>query len=1535
MNIKQILEKNENGNYKLSEEERIKAIDSIDDVFNKKSNVLEIAKTLSDKNRITALSKLPYYDRKEVIDSLSDKDKVEMIVKVDDIKEKLSIIRLIKESKELEESLKYIPEIDDYDREDILLKKIQNKYVLSDSFRLNQLSLLKRINYRLNVAKTITDPILLEKALTMFEDDENEFYKYQIALNKNENNEYVLNEEQRLEVLKYFKNNSSICKIAMTLSDKNKIKTFDKFTGNYKDVELKKLLNSVENSDVLKEGIKKIDSDEIKKEFIDKFDDSIKLELLPFISKEQYKFEIANAFNDATLLKKSLETIENEFDKKKLILKKNETGEYLLDNQTRFNLISSISNKDLKSNIALSLEDNQLLFQSLKLIHDEYYNEPIIFKTKENGDFYLTEEQRIEIINSLDNEKSASFMRKIAMTLSDENKLKVFKKINYFNEIILSIKDINLLKMALKDIKNNDSLKIELCQKYDDKIKLEIIPYIETDEDKAKAAKLIKDPKLLIESLKFIDGGMYKKWIILLKNNKNDYILDEKTRFDCIKVFNNENHDFNRYCVAKTLNNPKYLKDSLKLFKEPYFIEKVIQLISDLKIQKECLLDIINGSIDLRNTNFLHDIIIYKSIISDINSKEKEVESISDKKEFDKAFSELFGFGSKYRVLLSDNPNIDDKIILDFIDEIKNENDKLPIFLKLTEENKMKYYNANPFELDENITQFVYSLSKENIIKYKKDLNKVFDDGCYQLLDVIDKELIEKLFDSKKTKVLFESKEIKNKKVKEHFCNYIKQHFTEIDEQHISSISKLVFEIDTSNSEELSKQADGFIDSLLSSDNPFESFKKVEQIFLKNHLPYVAKVYLTFLTVHPDFKSYKFNKRCNGNVSSPVLNNISSRGRKIVVLSDLLKNTIESNSIDFVNYINKLERANELYIKNKNSKFEDLDEANQILLIEFRDSLLTIYGNTIYNKNIEYEGKGNPIVDINKIEELYPKASNKANLLSDRIISSFCHYVGIDTIEEAKNYMKYIQKEANERNIERYNNHDFTINKGDFIKGFDINYFYDMLQTGINAHDYLGANMLTDRTALDTDLSRIWKDTTNMSISDIIDNKDTDTGHFGQAYIVIKDDPKKINITRISENEEGSRLDDYKQSIFGKKIEAFLNSSGKNISNSYGIRTGFSSSNIDYIIFDEQGGQYKGNIYKLTIPLALSGIYIPIISKKTNEVLFSVEQYNKLREKMSGLKQYRMYDYQISENIDNEIYRNISNEIESSNINIQEVKTKISKIIQEGLDNKYTIIDHINGKLTSNELQVLDTGSTGRCTNIPYDGDFDYIVRINRNIDINNNLKNEFIEKLLSKFNIIDKGKIINGDIKGMVVEIDGKEYPLDLSFTIKTNKVSYSTEMCVKDRLNTIKEKYPNKYKLVLANIIYAKELLKKNECYKKGNYGQGGLGGIGVENWILQNGGSLYDAAKEFLSYAIEDNKQIDFVTFINKYQIWDYGENFYTERQNRISNHKDNLHDNFIANNLTESGYKKMVSVLNEFVKNYEQGYIENLEVNNKIR
>lgn len=136
---------------------------------------------------------------------------------------------------------------------------------------------------------------------------------------------------------------------------------------------------------------------------------------------------------------------------------------------------------------------------------------------------------------------------------------------------------------------------------------------------------------------------------------------------------------------------------------------------------------------------------------------------------------------------------------------------------------------------------------------------------------------------------------------------------------------------------------------------------------------------------------------------------------------------------------------------------------------------------------------------------------------------------------------------------------------------------------------------------------------------------------------------------------------------------------------------------------------------------------------------------------------------------------------------------------------------------------------------------------------------------------------------------------------------------MALRDRLSTIQKNDPEKYKYVVANILLAKKVLKEANAYKpeRSDKSQGGLGGVGIENWILQNGGSFIDAAKSFVDVA--DGK--NFEQFKQSYEIWDFGDNHRAEKKNEFPN------DNFVLNNMSSGGYDRMVGALKKYLNKLE--------------
>ena len=223
---------------------------------------------------------------------------------------------------------------------------------------------------------------------------------------------------------------------------------------------------------------------------------------------------------------------------------------------------------------------------------------------------------------------------------------------------------------------------------------------------------------------------------------------------------------------------------------------------------------------------------------------------------------------------------------------------------------------------------------------------------------------------------------------------------------------------------------------------------------------------------------------------------------------------------------------------------------------------------------------------------------------------------------------------------------------------------------------------------------------------------------------------------------------------------------------------------------------------------------------------------------------------------------------------------------------------------------MIDTGSTGRSTYVPGDIDFDFVMRLDREILLNDkklaNLKND----LLQAFHQKDSKNVIDGNFRLKKAYLEGILEPLkiDITFLQKTDKVDYSTDLVIQDYLNTIKKQDENKYKQIIGNIVFAKKVLKEAYCYKpsRSDAAQGGLGGVGIENFVLQNGGSFVTAARNFLE--ISEGKNLE--EFKQQYSIWDFGSNFLTEKRETYP------HDNFV-NNMNEVGYEKMKEALKNYI------------------
>lgn len=316
--------------------------------------------------------------------------------------------------------------------------------------------------------------------------------------------------------------------------------------------------------------------------------------------------------------------------------------------------------------------------------------------------------------------------------------------------------------------------------------------------------------------------------------------------------------------------------------------------------------------------------------------------------------------------------------------------------------------------------------------------------------------------------------------------------------------------------------------------------------------------------------------------------------------------------------------------------------------------------------------------------------------------------------------------------------------------------------------------------------------------------------------------------------------------------------------------------------------------------------YIPIFSYETQQLLFSYQDYQTYQQKINGIKEYSSNNYVFS----NELY-------------FSELDPYLDEI-----DNNFKVIHHLESVITSYMQNILpninikdcliDIGSTGRGTNIPsaisHDkNDFDFLLFIDeehldevRNILFNNLTVNNPPEDIIR----VDRYRL---RLKNVNIPNLDETTDIDISFSTTKEKY-YSKEYILNSLFNGMQKQNEEKYRLVLANIMYTKSLLKSKGVYKhakgiRGDHSYGGLGGIGIENWIVQNGGSFIEASKSFLDAAQDRN----FIEFQKNYEVLDYGKDHICVAKGLYP------YSNYIIENMRSNGYLIMKETLEEFLNN----------------
>ncbi len=658
------------------------------------------------------------------------------------------------------------------------------------------------------------------------------------------------------------------------------------------------------------------------------------------------------------------------------------------------------------------------------------------------------------------------------------------------------------------------------------------------------------------------------------------------------------------------------------------------------------------------------------------------------------------------------------------------------------------------------------------------------------------------------------------------------------EQQRYIDLFKIITE---SQSAELKNLSDQII-PMLAKYRDIEDAKKVlggiEQIFLSNNIPLVGKQYKVFELMYGD-KELDFG--VNRSKVESLKNVKDNSKRRLMIFKDLLRSHIASCDENLYSYLQFLSENRSVILRFQSGESVSEEERQKI---KFFIKKINVLSGHIGRYSVEIEDNLSDNTLRSELESIAQAFGVKegSDIIS-RFEQAFLKRVGIDSVEQAMQQMDEYKQNAHQRNILNSSQGVITVKPGDMIKGVASGFIDTYLDKGVYSPEFIGAEThqakqgakSSDQTPFDTDLS--------IFEGEIL--KDGFTG-YGDMYFIIKQ----------KEQLERDQLDIFKTGVVNNRH--------------YGIRTGFGSTNIDAICVD---GEKSENIKYF---IAQKGFYIPICDAE-GKVTFTLDDFNRYKKTFAGTHKSKGA-ISLSDEWKKHTEISESKQTEGNIESITRVKDKLIDKIKSLLEEN-NILFH-KGEYDDSLLGAIitDTGSTGRGSALDEKFDFDFAVKLD---DKDWDKVGELIKGLESLFESDDSYENQGMRMfRSKELEVDGHKMTVDIGFVKKSDSESFDAHDALHEKYNSIEEIY-GKDKLldVLTNIRYAKKKLKEAGCYKKGlgdNGQQGGLGGIGVEYWILQNGGDAIKAFRDFAEVAYDNGQLISFEDFKKKYKIFSAGQN-----------------------------------------------------------
>lgn len=698
---------------------------------------------------------------------------------------------------------------------------------------------------------------------------------------------------------------------------------------------------------------------------------------------------------------------------------------------------------------------------------------------------------------------------------------------------------------------------------------------------------------------------------------------------------------------------------------------------------------------------------------------------------------------------------------------------------------------------------------------------------------------------------------------------------------------RLIKEIKLSPSQEIKRIVEPLLQAIVDVDDPEKAYRQVEDIFIKNNLPLAGKLLKVFQVLYPE------NSNVWETTKVPTLKEASPRKREYLIYQDLLKVHIESGETSLKDYLALFNEALPL-IAQQETGSESLDESQKRRLQYLLRKVQTLKANSVLGESGDPSvGGGSSLEDDYKSTLQDMGVQNGAELVK-KLEDMFLRPAGYSSIGEVLAKMDSSKKEADARNRELANG-DLFLKPGDLIKGVQSRSLGYILDRGILAREFMGAESSSDMTPLDTDASRVPEAEDGKRAEEIMDA--SLSGGYGDLFLIIKN-RGQFELTS----------KEHTQSALGKDKKYDLSNSAGDVSvnnKHYGVRTGLASTEIGALVWRSSDSPDR-----IFTEVAQKGFYIPVFDNQ-GKLLFTPEDYAKYREAFGGIERFGGDPLKINlkqtERVQKQVWETqaelVADKEKTRAIADNIKQTVVAKLGSLGINLREPGDTGILG------AEFSDIGSTGRHTNMPHSYDFDFSVRLDQGdfdkSGVVENLKQLFVfEKDDSHESFAGSKQIRLGGVSKIGDIVLAEPIDIDIGVISKNQPFVYGSHDALGEKLGWVEKNLGAEARdQVTANIVSAKKILKEAKAYKK--LEDGGMGGVGVETWILANGGNMEQAFKSFWEAAHDGGAVVSLEDFQKKYPIIDAGLNL-----------RDESHDNFVFK-LKPEGYQAMLKAIEPFV------------------